>query len=245
MSLTYHHSDAPSGKPVVIILDLDHTLYDYDHPHREAMQAVSDKVKATLNFDAAKFQGAFDEARREIKEQLGATGVSHHRLLYFHRMLEILGTKSQPVMALDLEQTYWRTYLHYATLYPDVVDFLIEARALGIAIAVVTDLTTQIQFQKLVYLGLTSYIDYVVTSEEAGADKVGLKPFTMLKKKMSLSEKDFVWMIGDDKADMEGAKATCHALTIQKRVKGKDIVVAADWSFDHFASLRQVLRNLA
>ena len=57
-------------------------------------------------------------------------------------------------------------------------------------------MTAQIQFRKLVYFGLDEFFDYVVTSEEAGADKPDKMPFKVALEKLQL-EPENIWMIGD------------------------------------------------
>ena len=54
-------------------------------------------------------------------------------------------------MALDFEQTYWRSFLSSSKLFSNVKDFLDDLRSASIKMAVITDLTAQIQFRKLVY----------------------------------------------------------------------------------------------
>ena len=50
-------------------------------------------------------------------------------------------------------------------------ELLEEIRLLEIPIAIVTDMTAQIQFRKILYFNLDYYFDHVVTSEEAGCEK--------------------------------------------------------------------------
>ena len=79
-------------------------------------------------------------------------------------MLEYMGLGSQILLSLDLEQTYWRTFLSHAILFNHVKELLDDLRLSSISTAVMTDLTTQIQFRKLVYFGLDSYFNFIVTS---------------------------------------------------------------------------------
>lgn len=202
MALHLHHADVFKKRPRAVIFDLDNTLYDYAHPHGEAMSAVREKVATSLNVSGGAFDNAFRSAREDIKKQLGPTASSHSRLLYFQRMIELLGLKSQPMLALDLEQTYWRTFLVNARLFPHAVDVLIELRAMGFPVALATDLTTQIQFRKLVYFNIDRYFDAIVTSEEAGSDKSSLKPFRLVMEKLQLPADALVWVIGDEESDV-------------------------------------------
>ena len=121
------------------------------------------------------------------------------------RATEKLELGTRILTTLDLEQTYWRTFLSNCKLFPDALDFIQLLKSKGIATANITDLTAQIQFRKLVYFGLDEFFDYVVTSEEAGADKPDKKPFEVTLEKLKISPSD-IWMIGDDpKSDMLGA----------------------------------------
>ena len=204
------------ARPAAVLFDLDHTLYEYERPHAEGMVAARAKVARALNVAGPAFDAAFDVARRGVKARLGTVAASHSRLLYFAATMEELGFGPQPLLALDLEQTYWRTFLGAARLAEGAEDLLIELRAMGVKLGLVTDLTAQIQFRKLVYLGLDRYFDAVVTSEEAGVEKVGGVPFTMAVAKLGLQLGAVVWMVGDSDADIGGAKRVLGAVTVQK-----------------------------
>ncbi len=231
-------------RPCAVLMDIDNTMYAYDTAHAAASEAAMRKTIKMLGIKQAEYEPAFAEARREVKTILKETASAHSRLLYFARMLERLGMKSQPLMVLDLEQTYWRNFLSASTLFPQVKDFLEDLRAAGIPVAAVTDLTAQIQFRKLIYFGLDHYFDHIVTSEEAGVEKPAAKPFQMALERLSLIPGQLVWFVGDDaKKDIAGAKAALGAITLQKRHDGVEVSGEADAVFDHFRELREVLRG--
>lgn len=233
--------------PDAILFDTDNTLYPYDPAHAAAQQAVRDKVVATFSIRPEEFDTAFKQAREEIKSRLRHTASSHSRLLYLQRMLEIMGLGSQVLLALDFEQTYWRTFLSNAILFDDVKELLDDLRLLGIPTAIVTDLTAQIQFRKVVYFGLDQYFDYIVTSEEAGYDKPHAAPFTIALEKMR-PKGDVVWMIGDNPVnDIRGGRETINAVTLQKIHSGTPLGVnenAPDASFSDFTALRRLIAQL-
>jgi putative hydrolase of the HAD superfamily len=203
-------------KPDAVLFDTDNTLYPYDPANAAAVAAVVAKATQMFAIGADQVQAALARARTETKQRLGETASSHSRLLYFQRMLELLGLGSQVLLALDLEQTYWRTFLSNAVLFDDLKEFLDELRLDGVPTAIVTDLTAQIQFRKIVYFGLDHYFDYIVTSEEAGFDKPHAAPFKIAVEKMR-PKGDCIWMIGDNPVnDIGGARAAINAVTIQK-----------------------------
>lgn len=193
--------------PKAVCLDLDNTLYAYSPCNTAGMHAVYTKLCNLFSICEADAKPCFEEARRQIKEQLGETASSHSRLLYFQRMIEIMGLKTQISLTLDLEQTFWRAYLMRMELFEGVKEFLYALRAKSIPIAIVSDLTAQIQFRKIMYLDIDGLIDHIVTSEEVGADKPDVRIFKLALEKLHCSSEQ-VWMIGDDKVkDIEGAVA--------------------------------------
>ncbi len=245
----FHDPSLFAQAPNAVLFDVDNTMYAYDPLHAAGMAAVQAKVTRMLSVNEARFQAAFAEAREQIKERLHGSAASHNRLLYFQRMCEILGLGSQVLLALDLEQTYWRTFLGAAELFDGLRDFLDDLRLAGIPIAIVTDLTAQIQMRKIVYFGLDHFFDHIVTSEEAGFDKPHAAPFQLALAKAK-PQGGRVWMIGDSaRADIEGARKAIGAATLQKLHKG--VVEGTgeqrpDATFQGFGELRELLaRTLA
>lgn len=246
--ITFFNRERFERLPDAVLLDLDNTLYAYDPPHRAAMQAVRAKAVNLFSITPEQFDQAFDRAREDVKQRLPGTASSHSRLLYFQRMLEIIGLNSQVLLALDLEQSYWRVFLSHADLFEGVREFLDDLRCYGIPSGIVTDLTAQIQFRKLVYFGLDHYVDYLVTSEEAGFDKPHAAPFELARQKIQ-PKGDCIWMIGDSpRSDITGARAALNAVTLQKRHAGVEAGTGtsqADASVPHFSQLSDLLRQLA
>ena len=202
-------------RPQAICIDMDNTLYEYEPCNRAGMAAVYKKLDKQFSVDATTAQRCFLQARQEIKHQLGPTAASHSRLLYFQRMLEIAHFKSQISLCLDLEQTFWRFYLQQMRLFPGVSDFLYSLREQNIAVAIVSDLTLQIQMRKLMWLELDGLMDYLITSEEAGADKPDPAMFRLAMAKLN-TDPEKTWMIGDDyEKDILGAEA-CGMIGILK-----------------------------
>ena len=193
-----------------------------------------------------KIDSIFNEAKKQIKQSLGQTASSHNRLLYIQRMLELLGMGSQVLLALDFEQTYWRSFFTKIILFDNVIEFLDDIRLLKIPTAIVTDLTAQIQFRKIVYLNLENYFDYIVTSEEAGFDKPNLAPFNLVVDKLRLENKS-IWMIGDNpENDIKGAKLGINAITLQKihaGVKKGTKESTPDLFFENYSDLRNFVKK--
>lgn len=241
--LKHINSEVFLTRPITVLFDTDNTLYDYGPANHIANQAAERKAGNLLGISSDIYKAAFKQARQDVKVRLGHTASSHNRLLYFQRMLEILGFKAQLLIALDLEQTFWRTFLVNAPLFPGVVEFLQLLRRQNVPIAIVTDLTAHVQLRKLTHFRLEETFDAVVTSEEVGADKPDKRNFELVLDKLKVNTNDGqVWMIGDSpSADIRGGK-TIGAVTFQKVhgdlkiSSGKD---APDYAFSSFLELHE------
>jgi putative hydrolase of the HAD superfamily len=204
-----------SEKPTAVLLDLDNTLYEYAPAHEAALEAVRVKSQQLLGVGRAEFDVLFERAKADVKARLGSVASSHSRLLYFQRLIELIGLKTQPLLTLDLEQTYWRSFLAKAQLVEGVHEFLDELQLCGVPRALVTDLTAQIQFRKLIFFKLEESFDFIVTSEEAGVEKPDITPFRVAIEKLGLKDSARgLWVIGDSvERDLAPAKRDLGATT--------------------------------
>lgn len=241
-----HRPQAFERPPLAVIFDTDNTLYPYDPAHKAATLAAEQKACELLGVSVEAFRKALSAARKAVKQRLGHTASAHSRFLYFQRAIEMMGLRTQLLITMDLEQTYWRSFLNASQLFPDARACVAEFRAQGVPTAIITDLTAQIQFRKIVYFGLDYDFDYVVTSEEAGFDKPHAAPFEIALEKLGVPA-DRVWMIGDNPScDIRGGRAF-NMVTLQKvhdgvtLGEGKD---QADLVFEHFKDLAQFVSEL-
>ena len=191
-----------------IAFDLDDTLYDCLH---ENDKAVDDTVKYVANellhMDEAVVRKAFEEGRDTVKSQLSEWDMAaqHNRVLYFQKMLEILGV-SPFKYDLQIYNYFWDNFLNRISLFPGALKFIDEARALGIKIGICTDMTAHIQFRKIERLGLTDRLDAMVTSEEAGVEKPNRRMFDMVAEKLGVKNEEVIYIGDSYKKDVTGAK---------------------------------------
>jgi putative hydrolase of the HAD superfamily len=248
LSTNVVNSERFVDKPSAALFDLDNTLYAYEPAHKAGTQAVRAKALSKIGIEGAEFDSAFLKARAEIKSQLGETASSHSRLLYSQRALEHLGMRSQALLSLELEQTYWGSFLAASEPREGVYDFLDLLARAGIPRVIVTDLTAQIQLRKLVFLELDKRFEYVVTSEESGHDKPDGAGFDLAISKLnsgnrfaeSRLQEGSVWMIGDNViSDIEGSKSAINATTLalQSELGGQSTNPTIDMIFDSFTDL--------
>ena len=232
--------------PKAIIFDTDNTLYSYAPANELALKSVFSKAETLLDINRNLFEEKFKEARLEIKKRISNQASSHSRLLYIQRTIELLGFKTQLLLTLDLEQTYWRTFLQSCKLFPYLRELLDELKTLNIQTSIITDLNSQIQFRKIIFFGIEQYFDYVVTSEEAGFDKPNKAPFELALKKLDLLPNE-CWMIGDNlNADILGGK-NCGLITLYKYESKDESRVGSiipDASFNEYNQILNLIKTI-
>ena len=181
-----------------VFLDLDNTLYSYAPCHAEALKSAFRtyrKYVAILSWKT--FCSRYGHARKIIHERLAGQAASHSRLLYFQTLLELSSSRTDPRNTLRLEKSYWDAFLKRMRLKPWVLPFLRFCRKNRKAVLVVTNLTTDIQLRKLRELRLEKFVDYLVSSEEAGIEKPGIGIFRLALKKSGCRPGE-VLMIDDE-----------------------------------------------
>jgi len=177
-----------------VLLDIDNTLYNYDKSHKVAQKVLFSKISQFFDLTYDEINDFYKIARNKIHLELQGTASSHNRLLYIQRLLELAGFNSLE-KSLELYDLYWDAFIENIEVYEDVYSFLESLSSHKICL--LTDLTADIQFKKVVKLKLDKYIEFMVTSEEVGIEKPNSKMFSLALKKIGLECSD-VCMIGDN-----------------------------------------------
>lgn len=209
-----------------VLFDLDDTLYEYEPVHKKSLDEVY-KIfnKKIQKISRENFTRLFNLSKTEIHQELSGTASSHNRILYFQRLIEKTHNTVDPELILLLYYAYWGTFLKNIKLKPGVLDTLKKLKKQDFKIVLVTDLTTNIQLKKIGKLKITPYVDYLVTSEEAGNEKPHLIMFLLALKKINMLPSE-VLFIGDSKnKDISGANAAgidTVLVTKERGTKKKD-----------------------
>ncbi len=187
-----------------LLLDLDDTLYDYPPCEAAGRARLAELGGARLGIGSAAFAAAYDDARRAVKARCAGPS-NHSRLLYLHEMLHVLGAPLRH--AESLERAFWHAYLAAASLRPGAIELLAGFRAAGGKIAIVTDLTLDVQLEKLTHFGLFDRVDALVASEEVGFDKPHRAAFELGAVRLGLPLADCAMAGDNDAKDGAGARA--------------------------------------
>ena len=192
-------------KPDLIVFDLDNTLYEYKSCDRAGELAFSIFAAETFGIPQKIVMNQLQTARENVKNRV--TGASsHERILYFAEFLAIRNMVNDPRFLLEAESHYWSNYFSQMHLAPFSRELLIKARLSGITVALVTNLTANIQYRKLIHLDVDKFFDVIVTSQETNGEKETYEPFDLLSKRLEKKTKfDHVWFIGDANWDFPNA----------------------------------------
>ena len=207
-------------KVKAVLLDLDNTLYEYEPCHQYALKSCWQYLKKNHKISFAQFKKNYEVARQSVKKYTLGQAASHSRFLYFQRFLEKIYGKTNIVLTIELEELYWKNFFKKMKLFNGVLDFLKKCRKNNIKVCLITDLTAKIQFEKINHLKIGKYLNFVVSSEEAGHDKPHQDIFKLALEKLELRPKDVI-LIGDDyEKDLAGGeKIGIKTILINSRKK--------------------------
>lgn len=188
-----------------VIFDIDNTLYDFDKANTYGMGMVREYCRRCFGLEEPQFQEYYRRAWHLAERRVGTdTAAIHNRMLRFLCMMELLEKPLFP-HAKNLCCGYWDTVLDNMEPSPGIVQLCQTLKEKHICIGIGTDMTAYIQYRKLEELGLSSYIDMIVTSEEAGVEKPHPDFFRLCVEKTGCLAEECAF-IGDNlKKDVQGA----------------------------------------
>ena len=188
-----------------VCLDLDNTLYAYEPCHLSAESAVLQDIANHFMLPSMEVEAHWNRAKREVKQVLGATASSHSRLLYLARLIESVKGAAHPELALKWEELYWSVFLDSMQPAPEAKNFISSCQQNDVPIALVTDLTLQIQLRKVIKLGLSDSFRWIISSEEAGFDKPDKRFVEQVLKRTGFKENKHIWV--GDSTEKDGGSA--------------------------------------
>jgi putative hydrolase of the HAD superfamily len=188
-----------------IIFDIDNTMYSFDRAHKAAMTALGAYVKENFGMKPAEMADLMKKCADIVTERTGDNCAAlHNRLLRFQCFLEQIDS-TEYQKAMEMYHVYWDTILEVMEPEPGLVPLLSRLKARGIRLGVGSDMTAYIQYKKLEKLGVLKYLDFIVTSEEAGEEKPTPRFFELCVKKAGCKPEECVF-IGDSlKKDVIGS----------------------------------------
>ena len=187
-----------------VIFDLDGTLYDYKAAHAPAFAALTDYAGKSLGIAPEAFRNLHRQAERVVNERCGGPCAAvHSRLIRYQVILELAGASI--ARAPEMSRLYWSTLIKAMRPNPGMLECLQALRGMGLMIGVCTNMTADWQFEKLIALGIMPLVDFLVTSEEAGAEKPERRIFDLCARKAGCEPGACVFVGDNLKGDALGA----------------------------------------
>lgn len=190
-----------------VIFDLDNTLYNYDVCDEAGKKAVASYMKKRFGMEETeammRIQKQYDIQYASMNPQNAAV---HSRLIRYQMIVEDLKKPLFPhVQAMT--EAYWNTFYDQMVEEDGITDVLKILHLYGVEVAIGTNMTTWVQYEKLKRLKLGMYIDSMITSEEAEAEKPTPEFFDFCMKRLGRKKEECLF-IGDSLVhDYEGATA--------------------------------------
>lgn len=187
-----------------VIFDIDNTLYDYNKAHAVAFGALEEYAAQNLGMGPGEFASLHKKAETELKARFGEVSAVHNRTIRYQYILERQGLPLFPHL-LEMTGRYWGTLLRAAQPAPGAAEAMRALKRIGMRIGIGTNMAAFVQLYKLSVLGLLPYVDFFVSSEEAGAEKPSQVFFKQCAAKAGCSAKECLF-IGDSlEMDVYGA----------------------------------------
>ena len=157
---------------------------------QNALLEVLTEISNNHNIQLQQAKDLYISSRKSVKLCLGNTASSHSRLIYFQRMLEMCDIANIPALSIMYEEHYWSKYISSIKKNQKLIELFKLIKDNSIKIGIITDLTASIQFRKLIHLGISPFINAIVTSEESGQDKPNCTCFSLMDEKINPSRRN-------------------------------------------------------
>ncbi|HHT9144553.1 MAG: HAD family hydrolase [Candidatus Brocadiaceae bacterium] len=225
-----------------IIFDLDDTLYDCSgtlvlRGRRQVAGKIARLIKCSEE-EAYSLQLEIEE-KYGVKANIYEKIVSHYHLP---------GTYAQ-----ELLEDFVHINISNITVFPDVMDTVIQLKARGYRVALVTSGDKEIQRKKIDVLGLNNryFDDIVITDRNKGQSKKAC--FQEIMKRYDLQPKEFV-CVGDKIDDELAASKSLGMFTVMFEhgrhynayLKVQDKYIKPDYFIKHIKNILEleILNNL-
>ena len=185
-----------------VIFDLDNTLYDFSTANAAGLAAAAAYAERELGMTGDFFLSKSRAEMKRIADRCGSSPVIHSRMVRYSSILTRMGIPPVP-HAIRLTEVYWGGLMRDIVPLEGIEDFLKAIKGRGIRTGVGTNMLSYMQFLKLDKLGIGKYFDFVVTSEEAMAEKPDRAFFDYLVSVAGFPADECLF-IGDDPVFDEG-----------------------------------------
>ena len=185
------------------IFDIDDTLYDFVGSHAHALEETEKLAVRELGVDRDLFHETYRKAMKwQFDNHSDASGC-HSRAIRFQRALEALHLPLK--YASVFNDYYWNSLIDVVTPFEGTVELFDWLHSRNVLLGVGTDMTADWQIKKLTKLGLIDKLDFVITSEEAAAEKPSPEFFQLCLEKGKCKPAESIFVGDNIVKDAQGA----------------------------------------
>lgn len=190
-----------------VVFDFDDTLFDHRHSSREGLRSVWKRFTCFQEMTLEEMEARHSEILEQIHFSnvlFGKMTIEEARAERFKFLFLERGVEVDYNTAENAAEIYRMAYQKHRRVSEGAEEIL-KLLKKNYKIAIVTNNLISEQEEKLEYLGLTKYIDLMITSEEARVPKPDPQIFNLLLTKLNAKPEETV-MIGDSwEHDIMGA----------------------------------------
>lgn len=169
-----------------VIFDLDGTLYNYHKADDVACAALGAYIAEHFGTDPTSVKTEVKECWDIQNDRIGfICAATHNRLIRCQVICERNGWPVFP-HALNMAETYWKGFLEGMTAEDGIHAFLDALRRTGVDVALGSNMTSYVQYLKLMQIGCTDCFDHITLSEETGLEKPHRKFYEVCARKSYL-----------------------------------------------------------
>ena len=187
-----------------VIFDVDDTIYSFHAANEAAAGQLALYTRDNFGWSKEEFLERQKNAMADVKRFAGTSGGYRARILRYQNMLEAAGLRIFP-HARIMSSIYQNALLENMVPEPGVEDWMRYLISRHIRIGIGSDATAMQQILKLEKLGLLKYVDFMVTSEEAGVEKPDQRFFERLNEKTACLPGEVMFIGDNPKKDYAGA----------------------------------------
>jgi putative hydrolase of the HAD superfamily len=223
----------------VLCLDIDGTLYPKRMLNARMIRSSFPSLRLAMAFNWARAEYRRVQEGKPTEPENREGLLKRQAVLVAGRMgrsiteQEILRTQK----AVD-KQFYqaWARSFRSIKAYAGMREALVEAKRLGLSIAVFSDFPLA---EKLQTLGIADLVDLAISSEESGYLKPSAKAFAFLLERLNVRADEILYMGDSYSKDCQGSKKagmhSCLITSSRKRIYDDADLVVSSWK--EFASL--------
>jgi len=231
--------------PKFSIFDLDGTLYDYRTANEFGISELVGFLSSKLDREPSELKKMYQDSRLKSKQYSNLTAESHNIILYIFKMFEMNSFPLNLELIIESENIYWSAFISKIEPFEKVEEFIIDLKAVGTKMVIVTDMSAKIQIRKLVALNFDKAFDIFISSDQVGGDKLTGRPFDYLNQER-IKHNESRWYIGDNWWDLNYKDSGVNVKRFKKgTLNQKDLESGQEiLSFKAYDELRKVLSDL-